>query len=1017
MSNVCNQAKMCDLGLYSREDTKKWLIANHPDKGGDVDSGVFGNVAECNKQRVYCSEPDSDTPVEKETHQKNSQSHATVLKDKLRKKMFTCMRQTENFSKLRPEFRVDSKGFKADAFNEAYIEYSPKLAQLFSIIKDLDENDMKTHGKLFKHFIFSDVKEQGYGVKVLVAGFEANGHKPVIRVRKAETKTKKKGSVAKPTLSLVASQGPQSYAYLASNTMFGADFTSKLKKQVLTRFNARPTNVHGDDIRFIILDSGFKEGIDLFDVKYVHIFEPSMTIADLKQTIGRATRTCGQRGLNFQPNVGWPLYVYNYFIVVPDHTKEALVAREPDLFNETVPENKPFKNSAKFKDGIMYYSPFDKALVNLSAQLFDLGPILSVDYELTKNIHGTEEPTYMYEGDGDVAAIQMGGVGKRFNKVAAVKCNGKCGKKSTLAIPASVDFLKKVYLEHGHDKSAIPKKEPRAFFCKYMAEHPDFCTQVNRAWATRAAAVPRVVAKAKTPKHAEDEIVAALDLVPIREEDTTTPTYDIVAVKGHVDEDMKREDGPAPPKRRLGFAQMRNYIRTNFGAKFKWSPIEVVNKCGEPPKGGADSKDLGKIITFNPTQNFVSHYFTPESPYKGMLLWHSVGTGKTCTAIATATSSFEREGYTILWVTRTTLKSDIWKNMFDQICHTIIADRVRKGLELPDDDSARKRLLSRNWIQPMSYKQFSNLLSGQNQIYEDLKKRNGAEDVVRKTLIIIDEAHKLYGGDLKAAERPDMDVMEKFLANSYAKSGKDSARLLIMTATPFTNSPMELFKLINLCIEDKDEKIADDIAKFKEIYMNEDDLLSKSGSKKLANQLSGYISYLNREKDPTQFAQPIMIEVPVAMSAAPEDIRPFLYKEKNTKDMRAETKEVLAEYKERIAGLKATLKAAKTASKDRNKTLKAAKKAAKEDCKARHPGRKDKAERDKCLEEAIAKAEADSEAAGNTDFDALQKELDDAIAEKNAISDDSKKLIQNIRDAKKNRTKFQDVMLRERCKF
>jgi succinate dehydrogenase/fumarate reductase flavoprotein subunit len=158
-----------------------------------------------------------------------------------------------------------------------------------------------------------------------------------------------------------------------------------------------------------------------------------------------------------------------------------------------------------------------------------------------------------------------------------------------------------------------------------------------------------------------------------------------------------------------------------------------------------------------------------------------------------------------------------------------------------------------------------------------------------------------------------------------------------------------------------------------------------------------------------------MIEVPVAMSAAPEDVRPFLYKEKNTKDMRTETKVVLDEYKERIAGLKATIKASKTASKDRNKTLKAAKKAAKEDCKAKHPGRKDKADRDKCIEEAVAKAETD--AGSDTNLDALQKELDDVVAEKNAIAEDAKGLIQKIRDAKKSRTKFQDVMLRERCKF
>ncbi|MEC8042546.1 MAG: hypothetical protein VX181_17900, partial [Pseudomonadota bacterium] len=47
--------------------------------------------------------------------------------------------------------------------------------------------------------------------------------------------------------------------------------------------------------------------------------------------------------------------------------------------------------------------------------------------------------------------------------------------------------------------------------------------------------------------------------------------------------------------------------------------------------------------------------------------WHSVGTGKTCSGVSIASSSFEREGYTILWVTRTTLKGDVWKNIFDQI--------------------------------------------------------------------------------------------------------------------------------------------------------------------------------------------------------------------------------------------------------------------------------------------------------------------------------------------------------------
>ena len=79
-------------------------------------------------------------------------------------------------------------------------------------------------------------------------------------------------------------------------------------------------NLH-DPHRPVLPDSGFKEGVDLFDVKYVHIFENQRNNADLIQAIGRATRSCGQKGLNFLPNVGWPLHVYQYYLTFEDPTK------------------------------------------------------------------------------------------------------------------------------------------------------------------------------------------------------------------------------------------------------------------------------------------------------------------------------------------------------------------------------------------------------------------------------------------------------------------------------------------------------------------------------------------------------------------------------------------------------------------------------------------------------------------------------------------------------------------------
>ena len=66
----------------------------------------------------------------------------------------------------------------------------------------------------------------------------------------------------------------ENFYLLSSVDVFDQPINVMTKKEMLSNFNARPKNVHGEEIRFIIMDSGFKEGIDLFDIKYVHIFEP-----------------------------------------------------------------------------------------------------------------------------------------------------------------------------------------------------------------------------------------------------------------------------------------------------------------------------------------------------------------------------------------------------------------------------------------------------------------------------------------------------------------------------------------------------------------------------------------------------------------------------------------------------------------------------------------------------------------------------------------------------------------------
>jgi DNA repair exonuclease SbcCD ATPase subunit len=293
---------------------------------------------------------------------------------------------------------------------------------------------------------------------------------------------------------------------------------------------------------------------------------------------------------------------------------------------------------------------------------------------------------------------------------------------------------------------------------------------------------------------------------------------------------------------------------------------------------------------------------------------------------------------------------------------------------------------------------------------DKLIERNGRTDILKKTLIIIDEAHKLYGGDLKAAERPNMAVMEQLLQKSYNVSGKDSARLLIMTATPFTNSPLELFQLINLCKETPSEKITTNLKEFKRLYMNADAILTDAGVKKLADKLSGYISYLNREQDPTQFAQPIMIEVPVLMSHISDPaVRKELFtnetkemRQLNKLEARALAKQEEDHIKDLNRRLRETQKRLKTLLKERQ---------------ARCKTLKNKAEKAQCLAESQAEVETTVEETIENikvELERLKKSQSDNKGLKEADKERVKRAKEKLETLRKEL--LQEVMLAERCK-
>ena len=303
--------------------------------------------------------------------------------------------------------------------------------------------------------------------------------------------------------------------------------------------------------------------------------------------------------------------------------------------------------------------------------------------------------------------------------------------------------------------------------------------------------------------------------------------------------------------------------------KYKYDRIKLENNCTDKKQAEEEAKNDDRIVNFTKSQDFISHYFqhmlSPRNPNKGVLVWHSVGTGKTCTALATKSFTYDKQNWSILWVTRGTLREDIWKNMFDKVCDYGIRERILNGEDIPTNPKNLRKYVSSRFLRPMSYRQFFKSIEKSGPRYEEMVKRNGTQDILQKTLIIVDEAHKLFDTkEITGAEKPDVEAIQNGIWNSYQTSGKDSCRLMLMTGTPVNEAPMEMIRLLNMLIGNERNRINPET--FDKKYLDQDNNFTTQGKERFQNKIKGLVSYLNRSSDPRQFAIPEFNKIVVPIS-------------------------------------------------------------------------------------------------------------------------------------------------------
>jgi hypothetical protein len=302
-----------------------------------------------------------------------------------------------------------------------------------------------------------------------------------------------------------------------------------------------------------------------------------------------------------------------------------------------------------------------------------------------------------------------------------------------------------------------------------------------------------------------------------------------------------------------------------------------------------------------PHQLFVKNFLSMQTPYNSLLLYHGLGSGKTCSSIGIAEemrSYMKQLNITkrILVIASPNVQANFRLQLFDETKLEYIQGRDEndgiwninscvgnslikeinptnlKGLSREKVISSIKRIINNSYL-------FMGYIQLTNYIFNAIKKSANIENLTKiqrkkllikhirelfdNRLIIIDEVHNIRISDDNAERKKTALLLMKVA--KYAQN----MRLLLLSATPMFNSYQEIVWLTNLMnINDKRATI-----KVSDVFTNTGDwkpaktlpdgTTTEDGRSLLMRKLTGYISYVRGENPytfpyrvyPSQFAE------------------------------------------------------------------------------------------------------------------------------------------------------------------
>ena len=272
---------------------------------------------------------------------------------------------------------------------------------------------------------------------------------------------------------------------------------------------------------------------------------------------------------------------------------------------------------------------------------------------------------------------------------------------------------------------------------------------------------------------------------------------------------------------------MSTYPKINDINFYKKINQKFKNYKSQKTKKSFDEICFPKKYELQIQQKFINKIMNPESPYKGLLLFHKIGSGKTCTGIKIAENWIKKKMKAII-VVPAFLKSG-WYDEFRTKCTANESNKNSKYIS--DEDIKKLEGLEQN---KKKYKTI--IKKSDKKIEKDYKiySYNKFFDLLIKkkinlnnSLLLIDEIHNIIS---------ENNVSYTLLYNAIKKKPKNF-KIVVMSATPMYDKPEELALIMNLLQMPNDMPTG---KKFNELFIKNNKI---NNVKLLKEYIKGYISY------------------------------------------------------------------------------------------------------------------------------------------------------------------------------